>query len=352
MGLLCLFVMASVLGAGYVRGADESSDGKGRESTIKVTYTRYEWWLLRWSDNAIVCQVYIDHEGLPTADDILTDCGGIVYKQWLATQPCPVLGSEPPSNCLVLYLFFIGSSPAEKEIKVNLPPAQVSISLSGCDPVEPENLCPTIPKLHFVGEEPLPNEHITAIHVRMDGVETTCAGDTCDVQLHPTKLSGTLVEFWADSSFGDSSGIFTAMVRVIDSGVSASPTSGGWYIDVISDQWQGKQLATCSQVWQAFQPVGGVPDWLSTPEDPAFLASEEPYAYLAGRLIAEGVVDASSCPSGGLMSNGYADNCGLEVAMPDVIVWQNQFNEQIMNIANETSAGSWPGITPRRNANS
>jgi len=103
--------------------------------------------------------------------------------------------------------------------------------------------------------------------------------------------------------------------------------------------------------------VGGVPDWLSTPEDPAFLTTEEPYSYLAGRLIANGVVDASSCSSGGLQPNGYADNCGLEVAMPEVIVWQNQFDDQILQVANGTKVPAqllknlfaqesqfWPGV--------
>jgi hypothetical protein len=103
--------------------------------------------------------------------------------------------------------------------------------------------------------------------------------------------------------------------------------------------------------------VGGVPEWLSTPEDAAFLTTEEPYAYLAGRLIAEGVVDASSCPSSGLLSNGYADNCGLDLAIPEVIIWQNQFDDQIMQIANETKVPAqllknlfaqesqfWPGV--------
>ncbi len=153
------------------------------------------------------------------------------------------------------------------------------------------------------------------------------------------------------------SAIFTAMVRVIDSGVSSSPTSGGWYVDVISTQWQGNEIATCAEVWQAFPPVGGVPDWLSTPEDPAFLASEQPYAYLAGRLIAQGVVDASTCASGGLLSNGYADNCGLDQAMPKVSLWQNQFDEQIIQAANDTKVPAqllknlfaqesqfWPGV--------
>ena len=340
--------------------AAESNAGTSiRQATIVITYTRYEWWLLRWSDNMLLCQVFIDHEGLPTSNDILTDCGGTTYNQWLNTQSCPGLdqGLLPPSGCLGLYLYFIGSSPAEKEVKVNLPPAQVYVSLSGCDPIAPENLCPTIPKLHFSGEEPLPNEQIVAIHVKMDGIETVCQGSICDIQVNPTRLAGTTVEFWADSSFGDSSVVFTAMVRVIDSGVSSSPTGGGWYVDVLSTQWQGDQIATCAQVWQAFPPVGGVPGWLSTPEDSAFLATEEPYAYLAGRLIAQGVVDASSCSGGGLLSNGYADNCGLDIAMLKVVVWQNQFDNQIMQEANNTKVPAqllknlfaqesqfWPGV--------
>ena len=351
--------MITVLGTGGVHAAESTNEEIIRQATINVSYTRYEWWLLRWSDNQIICHVYIDHEGWPTTDEVLDDCGSAIYNQWIYTQPCNGLDQNqvPSSDCLGLYLFFYGSSTAQKEILVNLPPSQVYVSLTGCNPIAPENLCPTIPKLHFIGDEPLPNEQIKTIHVIMDGIETVCQGETCDIQLRPTNLSGTTVEFWADSSFGDSSEKFTALVRVIDSGVSATPTSGGWYIDVISTQWVGSEIATCADVWQAFPPVGGTPDWLSTPEDPGFLETEEPYAYLAGRLIAEGVVDASSCPNGGLLSNGYADNCGLEVAMPEVIIWQNQFDDQIMQIALETKVPAqllknlfaqesqfWPGV--------
>ena len=355
----CLFLIISLIGRGSVRAANNTNGEKVRQATIVVTYTRYEWWLLRWSDNQLLCHVYIDHEGWPTAEEVLTDCGGTIYSKWINTQPCSGLdqGHTLPTGCIGLYLFFIGSAPAEKEILVDLPPAQIYLTLSGCSPAPPENLCPIIPSLHFEGDEPLPNEQITTIHVKMDGVETACQGSSCDVQLHSTRLAGSNVEFWADSSFGDSSAIFIAMVRVIDSGVSASPTSGGWYVDIISTQWEGNEIATCAQEWQAFPPVGGVPDWLSTPEDSAFLATEQPYAYLAGRLIAEGVVSASTCPSGGLLSNGYADNCGLELAMPKVIVWQNQFDDQIMQVANDTKVPAqllknlfaqesqfWPGV--------
>jgi hypothetical protein len=357
--MVFLFLVVNFSGAGLVRAADNAGKQPNRQATIVVSYTRYEWWLLRWSDNQLLCHVYVDHDGLPTANDILTDCGGTIYNQWINTLPCSALGEGEvtPSICAGLYLFFIGSAPAEKEIKVDLPPATVYVSLSGCSPIPPENLCPAIPSLHFEGVEPLPNEQVTAIHVKVEGSELTCAGNTCDVPMHATRLAGSTVEFWADSSFGDSSAVFTALVRVIDSGVSATPSSGGWYVDVLSSQWQGNEIATCADVWQAFPPVGGVPEWLSTPEDPAFLATEHPYAYLAGRLIAQGVVDASACPGGGLLSNGYADNCGLEKAMLEVIIWQNQFDDKIMQVATGTKVPAqllknlfaqesqfWPGV--------
>jgi hypothetical protein len=47
-------------------------------------------------------------------------------------------------------------------------------------------------------------------------------------------------------------------------------------------------------------------------------------------------VDVSECPSGGLSPNGYADVCGLEKARPVVEDWQNQFDNRINEVANET----------------
>jgi hypothetical protein len=165
------------------------------------------------------------------------------------------------------------------------------------------------------------------------------------------------VEFWAESSFGDTSQLYTALVRVIETGVTTTPGSSGYYVDVLSTQWIGGRVASCAQTWQAFPPVGNLVPWLSTPDQSALMATGEAYYYLAGRLIAQGVVDATGCPAGGLLPNGYADACGLEAARPVVETWQNQFDARIIQAAQDSGIPGqlmknlfaqesqfWPGV--------
>ena len=85
----------------------------------------------------------------------------------------------------------------------------------------------------------------------------------------------------------------------------------------------------CTIIWRATPPEGEAPYWLSTPDSPEGLYTDVPYTYLAGSLIRNGVIDASECPNDGLLPNGAADTCGLEVARTAVTEWQNQFNEPI-----------------------
>src|SRR4030067_1666910 len=91
-----LFLVIILIRSGPVRAEDSPDEEKIRQATIVLTYPRYEWWLLKWLDNQILCQVYIDHEGLPTANEILTDCGGTVYNQWLAPPTCLGAGEGRP----------------------------------------------------------------------------------------------------------------------------------------------------------------------------------------------------------------------------------------------------------------
>ncbi len=55
-----------------------------------------------------------------------------------------------------------------------------------------------------------------------------------------------------------------------------------------------------------------------------------PFYFLAGQMIINEVVDASYCPAGGLMLNGYANACGLAASLDTVIIVQNLVNEPIL----------------------
>jgi hypothetical protein len=70
--------------------------------------------------------------------------------------------------------------------------------------------------------------------------------------------------------------------------------------------------------------------WLYVPETADQLHTEEKLFYLAGQLISNKVVDASTCPTNGLTTTGYANACGMAVALPKVIIVQNMLNEPIL----------------------
>jgi hypothetical protein len=100
----------------------------------------------------------------------------------------------------------------------------------------------------------------------------------------------------------------------------------------VAGKWGGCQLRSGLA---GFSTDRGRSRWLANPDDPHDIVSTEPYAYLAGRLIAAGVVNASQCPSGGLLENGWANTCGLENAQDDIEEWQNKFNEEIIAAAHD-----------------
>jgi hypothetical protein len=356
-----LSVLTGVLLISAMAVSIQASENPKRSTEIIVPYTQYEWWLLRWSTNQPECQIFTDHEGLPNGDDVYASCGQDLYEEWFETETCPeaISGDGDTARCKGLYLHLISETPMEQIVPVDLPTAEAWINLTGCTLVPPENRCETLPNLLIIGEEPLPNEQITQIQGTFNEIPFVCPpGETCEIPLRPTPLEGAVVEFWADSSYGDSSEHYTALIRVIDSGVGLAPGTGGWFVDVMSDRWLGAQPSSCAQVWGTFPPIGGdVPNWLTSPDDPLLLASDEPYTYLAGRLIANQIVDASECPAGGLELNGYANTCGLEKARSEVTIWQNQFDAEIITVSSESQIPSqliknlfaqesqfWPGV--------
>ncbi len=354
--LLFLGALLVLIQAGQVSAASNTPSGPDRFTYTYVDYTIYEWWMMTWADSELVCKLNVEHEGLPTSWDVYVDCGEGLSEAWAEQAACPheVFASDP-QLCPGYYMYEASSVPAQREVALALPPPVVWITLEDCTVEGMTNRCERPPALALHGDEPLTGEKIISVTAVMDGETFSCFGSTCDLPLDETGEDGVEISFWAASSYGDTSNLFDAHIRVI-----SSETEEGeffWYVDVLSSQWHGEASASCAESWDAFPPVGGMPEWLSTPEDAADLESDLAYTSLAGNLIQKGVVNASHCPDFGLDFQGNATACGLEAAQPAMIEWQNRFDDLIMKASEETSVPAvllkrlfaresqfWPGV--------
>jgi hypothetical protein len=333
----------------------QAPPGPDRYSVITVDYTKYFWWMRRWGEDDVECKIKVDHEGLPTPGDIYVDCGEEIYDKWITQKPC----TEPnPDLCKGFFLVLVDSEPAQKEVSTKLPPPIVQVTLENCSPVytSSTSICEVEPILVLTGIEPLPDHTIIGIEGLYAGQTFVC-GPVCRLQLPITGEDGLVLQFWAYSSYGDSSEVFNALVRVAlaDEG---NPDRTFWYVDVLSTQWAGVPVASCVQAWGTLPPIGGPPEWISTPTESEKLGTDVPYNYLAANLIRQGAVDASSCPNNGLLEDGGASACGMDAARGAVSQWQNQFDSIILNVAQDsgvpahllknifaTESQFWPGAT-------
>jgi hypothetical protein len=327
--------------------------GPDRFSVTVVDYTKYIWHMFRWGKKGVVCKIVVSHDGMPTPGDVFVDCGEDIYDEWVSQGPC----LEPDvRDCKGFFVTLVDTKPAQKEISTMLPPPTVQVTLENCNPVytSSTSICEIEPVLVLTGIEPLPDYQIIAIEGLYEGQPFTCEA-ICRLRLPVTDEDGFNIQFWAYSSYGDSSVAFDAIVRVAISD-AGDPDRTYWYVDVLSSQWAGVPVASCVEAWGVLPPVGGPPEWLSTPTQSEDLGTDIPYNYLAARLILSGMVDASSCPDGGLLSEEAASACGMEVARAAVTQWQNQFDQVILNVAQEsgvpahllknlfaTESQFWPG---------
>jgi len=337
--LSLLIVLVGSVFASSFRGLAAPSQstappGPDRYAVTTVDYTKYFWWMIHWNETEVECAIEVDHEGMPTPGDIYVDCGETLYNKWVNQKPCKEFDV---TLCDGFYVVLVGQEPAQKKISTKLQPPIVQVTLENCNPVytSSTSICETQPILVLTGIEPLEGYEITGIEGLYGGQVFNC-GAICRLRLPITGEELFTLQFWAYSSYGDSSEAFEAQIRVAmtDQGNPDQPTY--WFVDVLSDQWAGVPVATCVGAWGVLPPIGGPPDWLSTPTDSETLGTQIPYNYLAANLIRSGMVDASSCGDGGLLPDGGASACGMEVARDAVNAWQNQFDEIILNTARDT----------------
>jgi len=310
-----------------------------RQEIINIIFTEYDWWLVHWQNNKLACEIKVDHEGEPIGIEIYQQCGSKINELWRISDPCSDAASEDQDQCGGMYLYLAGSKQNEKEIQVELPTAKIRIDLKDCISIRSTDICVDIPSLLITAEEPLPNERITRIQGTLNDFPFICYGNSCDLKLRVTGDSGIPIEFWADSSYGDSTVHYRGRIRISES-IDELTVTSGWQVDIASEMNEFNTLEGCAQIWQAFPPLGTPPDWLSSPPHPYLLETDKPYTYLAGQLIFRGYVDVSDCENYGLMANGYASQCGLEKARDTVRLWQNTFDIYLVESSRETGLPS------------
>ena len=343
--------------------ARQEEEGSPRLAKLTVSVNLYKWWVIRWSNNQIQCSVWVEHEGFPSLDEVETQCGQPIAEDWADSKPCNLAGVADITQCPGVYLVLVETRTEERQLEVELPKPQIYLSIENCTPPPDGTGCTQLPNLVLTGEEPLPNEVIISIQGTLAGEPFSCMGSLCSLALKPTGLDGSLIQFWGDSSFGDSSKHYTARVRLIPWGGFMNPEQPRsneavhYYLDVLSSQWRGGEVASCSETWQVFPEISGPPIWLTSPQNTEDLRSDVSYYYLAGALITYGAVDASACLDGGLQAPSIASPCGVEAARPQLQEWQNRFDEEIMQASQDTGIPArllknvfsresqlWPGI--------
>ncbi len=301
----------------------------------------YHWYLARWADNQVVCDIYLAREGQPTLQDVGKSCGQSIMLQWQRTPAC----TTASSGCRGLYLVFGGEYQVMETVNIVLDPPDMWLSLPGCEARgDGYYYCEEPPVLRLEAYEPVAGATIERIEARLGNVPYACEGDVCEILLRQTGPDGVDLRFWAQSSLGDTSEAYQALLRVRAEN-PALEARGPWYVTLVSDRLLEQSAAACAVTWQAMPPEDGLPAWLQTPATFTALATNEPYTYLAGQLIAAGVVDANACANGGLLPNGAATPCGLEAARAQVEAQQNHFDETIWLAARQANI---PPMTLKR----
>ncbi len=331
MGRHLLRVVLVSMMAGFMLSAPAQTVNANQEKrTIEqqVQVQVAHWQLLRWSDGFITCNIYINHTGYPTSEEINYACGNRVLQSWLSTPAClPAQSGGSSAGCAGLMMRYVGTQTRIETQTIELPPINLRIYVTNC---QPGQWCETRPGLRLVAEEPIDGYEISNVHVRVAHNEKTFPGASIEIRLPPTDEKGDWLEYWAESSFGDSSPQFALKYRAYP---SVQQGRQMYRFDLLSDEW-ANTLPGGALLWQMFPPAdGALPKLLEQPLSVGYLTTTNRYALLAGKLIQQGMVDASSCANGGLLSNGAASACGERVAADLVLAWQNRYDQQIYEAA-------------------
>ena len=183
--------------------------GPDRVTAITVKYTAYTWWMATWNKNQVVCSIIVDHDG--TAHP-----RGSLYQLRIQPSITPGKTNRPAlelshSEREGYHLYLVRTeSNSRKQVAVTLVlrlPCGYRSTIGFVSGFG-TNIRETIARLVLKGQEPLPNEHILRVEGMMDG-QLVHLQRGCRLELAATDNQGVSLRFWAWSSYGDSSQVFS-----------------------------------------------------------------------------------------------------------------------------------------------
>ena len=328
--------VASLISFGVTHSSAQTTTTlSGRSKVVHVQITNYVWQLLSLVDNHLICEVTVEHTGVPTTDELVTTCYSVLFPlaptstpggtAAPATTPSPAVTVSPtaiPFDFAAIlksvYWHLKETLRVDRTLQIPLPDMGTNI-------MAPDKVVAK-PYVIISAYEPVPEYHIVSLQGQLNYNEFICPEARCEVPL----TGDSVIEFWATSSSGDESTHLQATIRVTqeDSGSRVAIVTSGPF-PVFAD--------ACATAW-------GLPPsqtWAAFPRGPEQLATNVTLYYLASKLITTGIVNASSCPGSGFLSSGSPNACGIDAARAQLITWQNQFDPVIW------AAGRDVGIPPR-----
>ena len=301
VGLICLLLLQPNTTA-TAQGSGEDQN-EGRYIIVDADCIVYTWQLMGWQDLKPACSFWLYNEGPPTASEVRAFCGAELSAAWYQTAQVSSQGQAPNSG---YYVLLDKLAYTTCKTGTELPQVKFSYSISGN-------------KLNITATEPINEHQILNISGNVGAHPFECLGSSCQILIAPTGPRGIEIKFQALSTISDDPTPANIIyIRYL------SPA-----IPEMVDQHNG---TAAQQIWGSFPEPGQHIDWLR----PQARASQVGYSYLAGRMIAAGLVDCSSCYNSGLLwINGYASMCGLATAWPEVVNYQNRLDWEINQVAAE-----------------
>jgi hypothetical protein len=173
------------------------------------------------------------------------------------------------------------------------------------------------PYVTLIAFASIPRTGSVVIRGFINSVEFVCTESPCAIHLQ----SNSRIVFRAYADTGETS-------EEVIASVSVTQTLSGYLVSIDTVSQYTSFVDSCSLLWGK-QDENNV-TWNDFVQFPYQLNTNKTLHTLTARLIRNGVVDASSCPFGGLsLGLDWPTACGLEKASAVVTAWQNQFDGYI-----------------------